>query len=354
MRRRPRLFGIPARRAARGWGSLLLLLVLACGGAYIAYWRIAAGRIKAEFAAWVHDRRAEKLDVSWRALRVTGFPTAFRVVLKGAAFRYAALSPAPVLRVPALSGSARPWDPTEWRLAAPRGLTAEIAGPAGRAPITLAARSATGAVSVALSGGAAIWLTLENTVAAEGARVAVGLADSWLVLPARPPRAHTEPLFGIALRLQRMRLPVAVAPLGNTIDDLSAGLTIKGALPPGPLIRAISAWRDAGGTVELDHLRLRWGALGAKGAGTMALDRDLQPIGGFSGAIEGYGEILTALVRSGRMSAQEAGLARLALTMLAKAGPDGRPEIATSFTIENGEMYLGPARLGPAPRIGWE
>jgi hypothetical protein len=40
--------------------------------------------------------------------------------------------------------------------------------------------------------------------------------------------------------------------------------------------------------------------------------------------------------------------------MLAKAGPDGRPQIATSFTIQNGQMFLGPARLGPVPRIAWE
>lgn len=355
MRRRSRLFGVDARRVARGRSLiLLLLLVLACSGAYTVYWRIAAGRIRQEFAAWVQDRRAGKLDVSWRKLRVTGFPTAFRLELRGAALRYGALSPAPLLRIPALSGSARPWDPSDWRLTARRGLTAEIAGAAGRPPLRFTARSARGAVALALSGGATIWLTLANAVAEEGERVDVGLADIWLVLPSHPPRAHTVPLFGIAFRLQQTRLPITLAPLGNTIDDLSAGLTVKGALPPGPLIRAVAAWRDAGGTVELDHLRLRWGALGAKGSGTMALDQALQPIGGFSGAIEGYGEILTALVKSGRMGAREAGLARLALTMLAKAGPDGRPEIATSFTIENGEMYLGPARLGPAPRIGWE
>jgi hypothetical protein len=90
------------------------------------------------------------------------------------------------------------------------------------------------------------------------------------------------------------------------------------------------------------------------GIGTLALDRDLQPVGGFSGAVEGYDGILTALVKSGHMRAEQAGLARLALTLLARAGPDGRPEIATSFTIENGEMYLGPARLGPAPRFVWK
>ena len=37
----------------------------------------------------------------------------------------------------------------------------------------------------------------------------------------------------------------------------------------------------------------------------------------------------------------------------AKAGPDGRPQIATSLTIQNGEMFLGPAKLGKAPRIDW-
>ncbi|MGH7037305.1 MAG: DUF2125 domain-containing protein [Stellaceae bacterium] len=366
MRRKPRLFGEPAPLRDAAWRrllrrirrsrvlSLLLLLVLLCGGAYTAYWRIAAGRIRGEFTAWVESARTRKLDISWRKLRVAGFPAAFRLELTAASFRYTGLSPAPVVRLPALTGSARPWDLTDWRLAAPAGLTAEIAGAAGRAPIRVAARAASGAVAIAPSGGAAIWLTLENTTAERRTRTAIGLADAWIVLPPQPPRVHTEPLLGIGLHLQQVRLPVAVAPLGKTIDDLSAGLTVKGALPPGPLIRAISAWRDGGGTIAVDHLRLRWGTFGARGAGTLALDRDLQPIGAFSGAIEGYGEILTALVKSGHLRAREAGLARLALTMLAKAGPDGRPEIATSFTIENGEMYLGPARLGPVPRIGWE
>jgi hypothetical protein len=54
------------------------------------------------------------------------------------------------------------------------------------------------------------------------------------------------------------------------------------------------------------------------------------------------------------MRATDAGLARLALAMLAKAGPDGKPQIATAFTIQNGQMFLGPAKLGKAPRIVWE
>jgi hypothetical protein len=355
MLRRPHFIGIPARRGARGRGPLLVLLfVLVCGSAYAAYWWIAAARIEREFGLWVRQAHADKLEVSWRDLHVGGFPAAFRLELKDALFRYGAADAAPVFHVPALAGSARPWEPTVWRLTARRGLTAAIAGAGGRAPIKLAARSATGTIFVHLKGGATLWLTVRDAAVEAGEHVGVGRADSWVLLPPRPPHAQGEPHFGIALRLRRVRLPVAVVPLGDTIDDLSAGLTIRGALPPGPLAKAVSAWRDDGGLVALDHVHLRWGALTAAGAGTMTLDRDLQPLGGFSGAVEGYDEILAALVQSGRMRAEQAGLARLALTMLAKAGPDGRPEIATSFTIEHGQMYLGPARLGPAPRIAWE
>ena len=116
----------------------------------------------------------------------------------------------------------------------------------------------------------------------------------------------------------------------------------------------VAAWRDAGGTIELDNLRLKWGALGATATGTMALDPELQLIGAFSGAIQGYDTILTALVESGRMRATDAGLARIALSLLARPGPDGKPEIKTAFTIQNGQMFLGPAKLGKAPHLTWE
>jgi hypothetical protein len=98
---------------------------------------------------------------------------------------------------------------------------------------------------------------------------------------------------------------------------------------------------------------LRWGALSVTGSGTLALDPNLQPLASFSGAIEGYGELMTALVAAGRLRAGDARLAGLALGMLAKPGPDGRPEIATSFTIQDGEMFLGPVKLGKVPRLDW-
>jgi hypothetical protein len=126
-----------------------------------------------------------------------------------------------------------------------------------------------------------------------------------------------------------------------------------GAFPSGSLAQAAAKWRDDGGMLELDHLSLRWGDMAVTASGTLALDRDLQPIGGFSGGVAGFDQLLTTLVAAGRVKASDARIARLALAMLARAGPDGRPEIPTSLSIQNGEMFLGPAKLGKAPRIDW-
>jgi hypothetical protein len=341
--RRPTRYGLAALAA------LLLLL-----GGYSAYWLIVAHRIENGIAAWAQSARERKVDASWQAIGVAGYPVRFRVDLKDAALRDRSVAPAPELRIPAVWGSAAPWDLHDWQLGAPSGLSAGLAGAGDRPALRLAAHTANGAVTFGAAGGGRLWLRLQDAVTEGGGQSRVDAADLWITLPSKPAQRHTEPNFGVAADLHQVRLPAAARALGETIEELAFGVTVKGALPNGNLVRSVAAWRDAGGTIELDNLSLRWGGLGATATGTIALDQDLQPIGGFSGAIEGYDRILRALVQAGRMRPGDAGLAELALTMLAKAGPDGRPQIATSFTIQNGQMFLGPARLGPAPRFAWK
>jgi hypothetical protein len=341
------------RRPTRlGLAALALLLVLL--GAYTAYWLIVVERIKDGFATWADAQRAEKVDLSWKTMSTTGFPFACRILLDAVALRDGRVTPAPEFRVPVLAGEARPWDFARWRLAAPQGLSAVLAGTGERPPVRLAAQTADGVLTTDPQAGAILWLRLQDVSAEADEAVAVSSADAWIVLPAKPPRVHTDPALGIALDLRQVKLADVTPVLGATIDELAFAVNVKGAVPGGKLVQAVSAWRDAGGTIDLDNLHVQWGGLGATATGTIALDGELQPIGGFSGAIQGYDQVLTALVQSGRMRAGEAGLARLALAMLAKAGPDGKPAIATAFTIQNGQMFLGPAKLGKAPRITWE
>ena len=341
------------RRPPR-FGLVVVALLLVLLGAYTAYWLVVARRITDGVAAWAQTERAEKIDAVWEKIGVEGFPFVCRVELENAVLRDGRLTPSPELRIPALSASARPWDFSSWRLMAPAGLSAVLAGGGQRPPLKLTARTADGVLMTDPVAGASLWLSSTDITAEAGEAIPVSSADAWLILPAKPPRSHADPALGVALDLRQVQLPGMTSVLNDTIDELAFGITVKGAAPGGKLAQAVADWRDTGGTVELDNLHLNWGGVGATASGTIALDRELQPIGGFSGAIEGYDQILTGLVQSGRMRAADAGLARLALAILAKAGPDGRPEIKTAFTIQNGQMFLGPAKLGKVPRIAWE
>jgi hypothetical protein len=334
-------------------GLVAALLLLALVGVYGAFWFVAAGRIADGVSEAAESLRAQNLDLSWQAVRVAGFPLAFRIELSEARLNDRRVSQPVELRMPLLSGSARPWNFRIWTLAAPDGLSA-TAGSADDAVAKLNARAASGSIALSDEGGATIWLGLSEPIVEAGVRLAARDADLWIDLPSRPPQSHTERALGVAIEVRELTLPEVPAPFRNPLDEIALGATVMGAIPAGSPRQAAAAWRDSGGTIELDRFAARWGTLAVSGAGTLALDPDLQPIGGFSGAIEGYEELMAALVTAGRMRAGDARLARLALTMLAKAGPNGRPAISTSFTIQNGEMFLGPAKLGKAPRIVWE
>ncbi len=340
------------RRTRFGLAGLALLLVLL--GAYSAYWLIVAGQVKNGVAAWAQTERARKIEISWQRIGVTGFPFAYRVALENTVLHDGRVTPAPEVRIPRLFAGARPWDFANWQLTAPEGISAALAGAGERPPLKVAAKTAAGVLAVDQQAGATLWLRLRDIDAEADERVPISSANAWITLPPKPPRSHIDPSVGLALDLRQVQLSGMTPVLGDTIDELAFGVTLKGGFPDGKLADAVSAWRDDGGAIELDNLQLKWSGLSATGTGTLALDRELQPIGSFSGAIEGYDQILTALVQSGHLRAADAGLARLALALLAKAGPDGKPMIATAFTIQNGQMYLGPAKLGKAPHLSWD
>jgi hypothetical protein len=341
------------RRSTRS-GLVAAVPLLVLFGAYAAYWWIVAGRIEDGVVAWRKSIQTRNIDASWRRLHIDGFPFDLRVELQDATLRDRALSPAPELWLPVLTGSARPWNFNVWQLTAPEGLAANLAAASGRPQLKLAAKTGNGTVALGPEGKTLLWLNFRDVGAEAGGRVPIQSAVTWITLPASPPQAHTEPSLGLAFDLRKIHLPASPPSFTDMIDQAAFGVTVKGAVPDGPLVQAIAAWRDAGGTVELDNLHLEWGGVGVNATGTVALDQDLQPMGAFSGGIEGFGAILKALVEAGRLDTEQAALAQIALTAFAKPGLDGKPQIKTSFTIQNGEMFLGPVKLGAAPRIVWK
>ena len=84
--------------------------------------------------------------------------------------------------------------------------------------------------------------------------------------------------------------------LGETLDFLDIDASVVGSISSEHGTNAaITAWRDAGGTLELTGLRIRWGPLGIETSGTIALDGAMRPIAALTADIIGYGDVIDAL-----------------------------------------------------------
>jgi hypothetical protein len=175
--------------------------LLVVGGAYTAFWLVAAGSIKEGVAAWAESARAQQLDVAWQAIGVSGYPFAFRIELSAAGLRNNSTNPAIELRAPIITATTRPWAYRVWRITAAQGLDAT----AGNASVPIArirAEAGDASVSVPAEGGVEIWLGLRRATAEPGAkpenRVAAERVEAWLNLPAQPPREHDDRNIAVA------------------------------------------------------------------------------------------------------------------------------------------------------------
>jgi hypothetical protein len=237
-----------------------------------------------------------------------------------------------------------------WRVNAPEGaqLRTPIQG------IALAAAGLDGDIAFATTGGMAITLRGHQVAATGAATSRVAEAELQLTLPDRAPTSHREMAVAAALRLAGLTLPRQVPPFGDTVDLLTLAGTIKGALPQGPLRQALAAWRDDGGTVELQDGAIRWGTLTLAASGTLALDEALQPIGALTATIQDQNAVIDAAVAQGNLRAGDADLAKIFLGLMAQSGPDGKRRLTVPLSLQKGRAYLGPAQVAILPRFTWE
>jgi len=97
-----------------------------------------------------------------------------------------------------------------------------------------------------------------------------------------------------------------VRPLGDTIEAASLQGKFMGALPPGDPPTALAAWRDSGGTLEIQRASLQWGALALELSGTLALDKDMQPIAAIDRTIVDHDALVDAAIAAGMVPAKRA------------------------------------------------
>lgn len=170
--------------------------------------------------------------------------------------------------------------------------------------------------------------------------------------PETAPAADTDLAYDLSLKLIDLSAQLLENnPLGGTIGQTVVHAQLLGAPPATWDTPGIKAWRDAGGTVNLPDLSLRWGGLSLSGNGTLALDKDMQPEGAFTAHLSGFEQALDSLAAAGWIKPSAASLAKLAMGIAAHPGPDGKPIVDAPLTIQNRHISLGPAKLGQMPEL---
>ncbi len=324
-------------------------IVLVAAIIYAAYWHYIAGTLREQLVPWAQARANEGFIVRWDDAQVTGFPGSFRFEFVNLSF--GTLRPLPVaMNAPSASAWAMPWNLKHWEFTTSSGT--RIVDTSGTVGFEL--RRVDGAVDIEGRVVAAIDVTavgLTGLGLAQG--TGIGDAEAHIELPATPPQSHTDTALGLSLQLSDATLPAAVPGFGNTLSGFSIVAQMKGGLPPGQIIPALSHWRDDGGTIELQSLRLRWGSLLVDASGTLALDNTLQPEGAFSAVIIGQDAAVDVAVKTGALKPSDAGAAKAVLGLLARPNGNGDKALTLPMTIQNRQLYLGPAKLANIPPIPW-
>ncbi len=346
----------------RQW-AIAALTVLALVLVYTGVWVYGATQTVKAAERWIDARRGEGYSVRHDGLRATGYPVWIRIDLASPGFG------APMVKSPwgweaeNLVITARPW--ALWRVRLHTNGAQMISFLADGQRLTFTGSVDTADAELIFDGGNPQSVALHiagldlGQSRKSGGNIAVATADLALRRLANAGGAQSGvATIGLDVTSSDVELPSSLAsPLGGRIENLRLAARLLGEFPRGegaPLNETLEIWRDGGGTVEVDHLALGHGPLTLRANGTLALDRDLQPIGAFTAQAQGFFETIDAFSGAGMIGAGQAMSAKLLLGVLAQHPKNGGPAILNlALTVQQRTFYAGPVKLLQLPMLQW-
>ncbi|MBV8538180.1 MAG: DUF2125 domain-containing protein [Alphaproteobacteria bacterium] len=333
-----------------------LLVLLAAAGWSLAWLRIA-DRTRGEVESWVAGRRADGLKVDYTTIAVTGYPLHWRVTVSQP--NMAGAGPTEwTWQGYAVEADLSPWSMREVPLRFPGDQRFSVGAGNVSETWTLSAARPNGRIAVDERGRLDhLALDLGDRTLTRTDDVAPTRADHFTA-DAQLPRGeadHQTAVFDLALTLDNATLGRAPAQvLGTQVAHAELDLSFKGRLPGGPLAKSIAAWRDDGGTIEINKVAVKWGPLDADGNGTLALDEQNRPLGAFTARWRGYDETIDALQATGQLKPFPAAAAKIALRALARQNKDGPDEVQIPLTAQDGRVFVAGIPLIPVPALRFQ
>jgi len=326
----------------------LIALVLVVAGLWAGYWYVASTTKHQVIATWLNERRADGWTVKYSDFRVVGFPNRLDSKFTDLDLydpRSGIGWTAPEFDILALSYQPNHiiaiW-PTQQNLRFPHE-DVNITSKELRASVVFEpdTRLAVSRISVEAAD-----LLLKSTAGWQGSIGSLHLSsrqhrgkafahdvvfDAKSVSPTADLRARLDPSGQLPKALETLYLDMTLgfdAPWDRVAIE-------KGA----PLLTRIT----------LNKANAVWGDLGVSGQGDLAVAADGQISGQLEVTLRNWRAVVDLFVASGAIDSGTAQTIKSALGLF--TGSDS--SLKTSLTLADGNMSLGPIRIGPAPRLVW-
>jgi hypothetical protein len=342
----------------RRYRVIVVAIPLLLLSAEVAYWRIAAERLRTGYRDWVAEQTAQGWDIASGPLSIGGWPRAATVTVPNLTLRHAGPT------IPGDVNVASAGVTLSVSLLDPSNLLLSLTGPmhvrAGELPDVIVTGDET-SVQVPLQQADSLSVALHASglrlEAATGAwHVTVGLLNGNAVIAAVPPADQSRPAATFSMSSEAIALPAGTKwPLGSNISSLSMDGRMHGKLPNTRDIRGwAEAWRDGGGSLEITHMAMGWGPLGLTSSATLALDDQLQPMGSGNGRVVGYAETLDRLAAAGMLTKSAATAAKAILSLMAGTSDADEPSsVEVPLTLQYRTLSMRQVPLVRLPEVDW-
>jgi hypothetical protein len=350
--------------------AVLALLAIA----YTAFWFNRADALRAEVDKWAAEQRQAGMEVSWRAVRVTGFPLRMALEVDHPRIADPVHPNAWAWSGDSLTAHVLPYrfnhvivrfggqQALDYRVEDARGghsaktvqaaferasasLVFDRAG-LDRLAVDLVGMNARRRPALELSAGA-LSLFQDDDIAAR--RIQFHLRRPQ-VEDAEAPRDTTRDIHLRAEGLSWRTPPLP--PLAAEIDHLELAMRLVNLPRRARFNRAtLREWTASGGEVDVQALNIVWGDVGVEVNGGFGFDTTARPHGRLRARIGGYTMLVDAMVGEGRLEPRHAEPVKSALDIIAAIGRDGEGRISVPMRFADGYFHLGPVRVMAMPSV---
>jgi hypothetical protein len=334
--------------------------LLAClAGAYTGYWFWLAQTFERNLSLWLDQQRMQGYRISYAATEPRGFPFPVLIALTDVAIESPSGTTPWRIDTESMELSIAPWTPLSLRIDnAERRPEYRLRWSAGGRDHDVTVDGLK--VVLRLSGDnapPALVFPVQSVGFREGDRYMASVNLFSGDIGVFNVSSHSESSITFSLSASGVDFLHMVS--DNTVETYDWQLSgrVLGPVPSESLTRALAAWSNDGGYLELTQFKVNWEAVTDVNLnGSLALDQQLQPIGSMTARLRNYADLIDWLVSIGTMSPGQGTTTKLALAAMSQPAADGTEamEARIPLTIQNGYLSVGAVKIAQMPPMVWQ